>query len=79
MCINMLCGYDGQLKCRACFCAGARDVLLMKLWATVFPVSDKRHPVTTPLVLLTTSYLALCSVTCHRDAAIGKSLMIQNA
>ena len=53
--------------------AGARDVMLMKLWATVFPVSDKRHPVTTPLALLTSYYLALCPVTCHRDAAIGKS------
>ena len=53
-------------------CAGARDVLLMKLWATVFPVSDKRHPVTTPLALLVSSNLALCPVTCHRDAAIGK-------
>ena len=54
-----------------CLCSGARDVLLLKLWATVFPVSDKRHPVTTPLALLTSSYLSLCPVTCHRDAAIG--------
>ncbi|DBA90017.1 TPA: hypothetical protein ACH3X2_004286 [Trebouxia sp. C0005] len=50
---------------------GARDVLVLKLWATVFPVSDRRHPVTTPLALLTSSYLALCPVTCHRDAAVG--------
>lgn len=72
-------GHDSQLKCMVHFYAGARDVLLMKLWATVFPVSDKRHPVTTPLVLLTTSYLALCPVTCHRDAAIGKTSIVQNA
>ena len=51
--------------------AGSRDVLLLKLWATVFPVSDRRHPVTTPLALLTSSYLALCRITCHQDAAIG--------
>ena len=52
--------------------AGARDVLLMKLWASVFPVSDRRHPVTTPLALLTSAYLALCPVTSHHDAAIGE-------
>ena len=54
------------------FCTGARDVLLLKLWATVFPVSDKRHPVTTPLALLTSSYLSLCPVTCLQDAATGE-------
>ncbi|DBA84060.1 TPA: hypothetical protein ACH3X1_006541 [Trebouxia sp. C0004] len=55
---------------------GARDVLLLKLWATVFPVSDRRHPVTTPLALLTSSYLALCPVTCQCDAAVGDHFIL---
>ena len=52
--------------------AGARDVMLLQLWAQLFPVSDRRHPVTTPLALLTSSYLALCPVTSCHAAAVGK-------
>ena len=52
--------------------AGARDVMLLQLWATLFPVSDRRHPVTTPLALLTSSYLALCPVTSPHAAAVGE-------
>lgn len=52
--------------------AGARDIMLLQLWATLFPVSDRRHPVTTPLALLASSYLALCPVTSPHAAAVGK-------
>ena len=53
-------------------CAGTRQILLLKLWATVFPVSDKRHPVTTPAALLASSYLSLCPVASLDDVAKGE-------
>lgn len=46
-------------------------LLLLKLFATVFPASDKRHPVLTPAALLAASCLANCPVTRPRDVAAG--------
>lgn len=51
-----------------------RGVLLLKLWGTLFPVSDRRHPIVTPAALLTTAYLALCPIRRHHDIAIGGAL-----
>ena len=45
---------------------------MLKLWATAFPVSDKRHPVTTPAALLASSYLSLCPVASLDDVAKGE-------
>ncbi|KAK9815549.1 hypothetical protein WJX72_005610 [[Myrmecia] bisecta] len=50
---------------------GPRALMLLKLWATVFPVSDRRHPVATPAALLASAYLALCTVTSRADIAQG--------
>lgn len=50
---------------------GARQLLLLRLWATVFPASDWRHPVLTPAALLAGAHLALCPLTCARDVAQG--------
>jgi nucleolar protein 14 len=48
-----------------------RALLLLKLWATLFPVSDRRHPVATPAALLVSQHLALCPITCGADVAQG--------
>ena len=45
---------------RAAAWPAPRALLLLKLWATVFPASDKRHPVLTPAGLLAGGALALC-------------------
>lgn len=48
-----------------------RVVLQLQLFAALFPLSDRRHPVATPLALLTGAYLALCPPSCSRHALIG--------
>ena len=50
---------------------GARQLLLLKLWSTVFPASDRRHPVLTPAALLVGAHLALCPVMRHADIPQG--------
>ncbi|CAL8463440.1 g2974 [Coccomyxa elongata] len=50
---------------------GTRALLLLKLWATLFPVSDRRHPVATPAALLVSAHLALCPISRASDIAQG--------
>ena len=46
-------------------------MMLLKLLTTVYPVSDKRHPVLTPVSLLTSAALELCPIARPRDVASG--------
>lgn len=48
-----------------------RTLALLKLFSTVFPVSDKRHAVLTPASLLITSALANCPLARGRDVGTG--------
>jgi nucleolar protein 14 len=48
-----------------------KTLLLLKLLTTVYPVSDKKHPVLTPASLLVCSALSLCPVARPRDVASG--------
>lgn len=50
---------------------GARQLLQLRLFSCLFPTSDKRHPVTTPLALLMGKYLMQCPVTNPFQAAVG--------
>ena len=46
----------------------ARTILLISLFADVFPVTDKQHPVSTPAALYLGNVLAHCAVRCAREA-----------
>lgn len=48
-----------------------RVLLLLKLWVTLYPVSDRRHPVITPAAILVSAHLALCRLTSASDIARG--------
>ncbi len=50
---------------------GARALLQLSLFTTLFPTSDKRHPVVTPLSLLTAKYLSQCTAVTVNEAAVG--------
>eukprot|EP00879_Flechtneria_rotunda_P020444 GHRR01021509.1.p1 GENE.GHRR01021509.1~~GHRR01021509.1.p1 ORF type:complete len:435 (+),score=172.73 GHRR01021509.1:746-2050(+) len=50
---------------------GSRQIMQLRLFSCMFPTSDKRHPVTTPLALLLGKYLMQCPVTCPYLAAAG--------
>jgi len=50
---------------------GPRQLLQLRLFALLFPTSDRRHPVTTPLALLMGKYLMQCPVNCAYQAALG--------
>lgn len=50
---------------------GPRQLLQLRLFALLFPTSDRRHQVTTPLALLTGKYLMQCPVNSPYQAAIG--------
>ncbi|PRW57304.1 Nucleolar 14 [Chlorella sorokiniana] len=52
----------------------ARVLLLLKLFATVFPASDKRHPVLTPAGLLICSCLSNCPLA--RPQHVGAGLFL---
>lgn len=54
-----------------------RTLLLLRLWTIIFPTSDFRHPVITPIFLLISEYLSRCPVKSLRDAAIGCFLCAQ--
>lgn len=56
---------------RAAAWPAPRALLLLKLWATVFPVTDKRHPVLTPAGVLACSALALCPLARPHHVALG--------
>jgi nucleolar protein 14 len=48
-----------------------KTLLLLKLLTTVYPASDKKHPVLTPASLFVCSALALCPLARPRDVASG--------
>lgn len=50
---------------------GGRQLLQLRLFALLFPTSDKRHPVSTPLALLIGKYLMQCPVASTYHAALG--------
>ncbi|GJP62074.1 hypothetical protein CLOP_g19175 [Closterium sp. NIES-67] len=49
----------------------ARTLLLLRLWALIFPSSDFRHPVMTPVSLLLGQFLSCCPVRSTKDVAAG--------
>eukprot|EP01018_Ginkgo_biloba_P000384 Gb_34026 [translate_table: standard] len=51
-----------------------KTLLLLRLWSLIFPSSDFRHVVMTPVVLLMSEYLMRCPVNSGRDIAIGTFL-----
>ncbi|KAJ3676003.1 hypothetical protein LUZ60_003415 [Juncus effusus] len=53
---------------------GVKTLALFGLWWLVFPSSDSRHPVTTPLLAMTAEFLARCPVRGGRDLAVGSFL-----
>ncbi|GIL50075.1 hypothetical protein Vafri_6396 [Volvox africanus] len=52
----------------------SRVVLQLRLFLTLFPISDRRHPVLTPLALLIGKYLHQCIVSNPHEAAVGLCL-----
>ena len=50
---------------------GPRQLLQLRLFSCLFPVSDKRHPVVTPVTLLLGKCLGQCPVTGPVEAAVG--------
>ncbi|XP_072988128.1 uncharacterized protein [Typha latifolia] len=51
-----------------------KTLLLLRLWSLIFPCSDFRHVVTTPVLLLMCEYLMRCPIDSGRDIAIGSFL-----
>jgi nucleolar protein 14 len=51
-----------------------KTIFLLKLWSLIFPCSDFRHPVMTPVILLMCEYLMRCPILNGRDIAIGTFL-----
>jgi nucleolar protein 14 len=50
---------------------GPRQLLQLRLFALLFPASDRRHPVMTPLALLLGKHLSQCPVVSCYTAAVG--------
>ena len=48
-----------------------RVALQLQLFSALWPLSDRRHPVATPLALLLAAYLALCTPAAPRHVATG--------
>uniref|UniRef100_A0A0E0D3J6 Nucleolar protein 14 n=1 Tax=Oryza meridionalis TaxID=40149 RepID=A0A0E0D3J6_9ORYZ len=51
-----------------------KTLLLLRLWSLIFPCSDFRHVVATPMLLLMCEYLMRCPIQSGRDVAIGSFL-----
>jgi len=51
-----------------------KTLLLLRLWSLIFPCSDFRHVVATPLLLLMCEYLMRCPIQSGRDVAVGSFL-----
>ena len=49
----------------------ARTVLLLSLFAAIFPTTDKSHPVTTPASLYIGNLLAHCAIRSTKDATLA--------
>ncbi|XP_027363812.1 nucleolar protein 14 isoform X2 [Abrus precatorius] len=52
----------------------SKMLCLLRLWSMIFPCSDFRHPVMTPVTLLICEYLMRCPIVSGRDIAIGSFL-----
>ncbi|KAL2338263.1 hypothetical protein Fmac_012709 [Flemingia macrophylla] len=52
----------------------SKTLCLLRLWSMIFPCSDFRHPVMTPVILLMCEYLMRCPIVSGRDIAIGSFL-----
>ncbi|KAM7252462.1 hypothetical protein ACFE04_024345 [Oxalis oulophora] len=48
-----------------------KTLFLMRLWSIIFPCSDLRHVVMTPVILLICEYLMRCPISSGHDVAIG--------
>lgn len=51
-----------------------KTLLLLRLWSLIFPCSDFRHVVATPMLLLICEYLMRCPIQSGRDVAVGSFL-----
>uniref|UniRef100_A0ACD5V2I2 Uncharacterized protein n=1 Tax=Avena sativa TaxID=4498 RepID=A0ACD5V2I2_AVESA len=51
-----------------------KTLLLLRLWSLIFPCSDFRHAVATPVLLLMCEYLMRCPIQSGRDVAVGSFL-----
>uniref|UniRef100_A0A0E0KG45 Nucleolar protein 14 n=1 Tax=Oryza punctata TaxID=4537 RepID=A0A0E0KG45_ORYPU len=51
-----------------------KTLLLLRLWSLIFPSSDFRHVVATPMLLLMCEYLMRCPIQSGRDVAVGSFL-----
>ncbi|KAL6893493.1 hypothetical protein ACP4OV_007591 [Aristida adscensionis] len=51
-----------------------KTLLLLRLWSLIFPCSDFRHVVATPMLLLMCEYLMRCPIQSGRDTAVGSFL-----
>uniref|UniRef100_A0A0D9VW28 Nucleolar protein 14 n=1 Tax=Leersia perrieri TaxID=77586 RepID=A0A0D9VW28_9ORYZ len=51
-----------------------KTLLLLRLWSLIFPCSDFRHVVATPMLLLMCEYLMRCPIQSGQDVAIGSFL-----
>ncbi|TVU43570.1 hypothetical protein EJB05_10050 [Eragrostis curvula] len=51
-----------------------KTLLLLRLWSLIFPCSDFRHVVATPMLLLMCEYLMRCPIQSGRDVAVGSFL-----
>ncbi|KAK3164565.1 hypothetical protein QOZ80_1AG0021210 [Eleusine coracana subsp. coracana] len=51
-----------------------KTILLLRLWSLIFPCSDFRHVVATPVLLLMCEYLMRCPIQSGRDVAVGSFL-----
>ncbi|KAI4357990.1 hypothetical protein L6164_001901 [Bauhinia variegata] len=58
----------------SCFWPSSKTLFLLRLWSMIFPCSDFRHPVMTPVILLICEYLMRCPVVSGRDIAVGSFL-----
>ncbi|TKY53738.1 Nucleolar protein 14 [Spatholobus suberectus] len=52
----------------------SKTLCLLRLWSMIFPCSDFRHPVMTPVILLICEYLMRCPIVSGQDIAIGSFL-----
>ncbi|XP_042379538.1 nucleolar protein 14-like [Zingiber officinale] len=80
-----ICARQRLIQIRTCFLEDIRNpdkscwptlktLLLLRLWSLVFPCSDFRHVVMTPMLLLMCEYLMRCPIKSSRDATVGSFL-----
>ncbi|KAG8062708.1 hypothetical protein GUJ93_ZPchr0003g17403 [Zizania palustris] len=64
---------DIKIPGKSCW-PSLKTLLLLRLWSLIYPCSDFRHVVATPMLLLMCEYLMRCPIQSGRDAAIGSFL-----